>query len=151
MNAFQTPGPANLALHAAYTSTNPNTHGFGATGQLTDGSWGADAQHCFATNEDNTFPKDQVIDLGKSCEISSIKFGVPPFGSTKTIVVSISTDNATFTEVGKHEFVQNKADTAVIKTPKTSARYIKLSGTDHHEAEAQYPNTFIFLTEVEIY
>jgi len=151
MNAFQTPGPANLALHAAYTSTNPNTHGFGATGQLTDGSWIADAQYCFATNEDISFPKDQVIDLGKSCEISSIKFGVPPFGSTKTIVVSISTDNITFTEVGKHEFAQNKEETAVIKLPKSAARYVKLSAPDHYESVVTYPNTFIFLTEVEVY
>ena len=151
MNAFQTPGPANLALHAAYTSTNPNTHGFGATGQLTDGSWAADAQHCFATNEENTFPKDQVIDLGKPCEITTIKFGVPPFGSTKTIVVSISADNKTFTEAGKHEFTQNQAETAVIKVPKTAARYVKLSAPDHHEPVVNYPNTFIFLTEVEVY
>jgi sialate O-acetylesterase len=151
MNAFQTPGPPNLALHATYTSTNPNTHGFGATGQLTDGSWIADAQHCFATNEDVTFPKDQVIDLGKPCDISRIKFGVPPFGSTKTIVVSISADNTTFTEVGKHEFAQNQAETVVIKTDGNSARYIKLSSPDHHDPVVQYPNTFIFLSEVEVY
>ncbi len=151
MNAFQTPGPTNLALHAAYTSTNPNTHGFGATGQLTDGSWTADAQHCFATNEDNTFPKVQVIDLGKSCEITSIKFGVPPSGSTKTIVVSLSADNTTFAEVGKREFAQNKEETAVIKVANPAARYVKLSAPDHHEPVVTYPNTFIFLTEVEVY
>ena len=151
MNAFQTPGPVNLALHAPYTSTNTNTKGFGAAGQLTDGSWVADAEHCFATNEDNTFPKDQVIDLGKSHDITTITFGVPPFGSTKTIVVSVSTDNNTFTETGKHEFTQNQAQTAVIKVPGTSARYVKLSGADHHEAVVQYPNTFIFLTEVEVF
>lgn len=151
INAFQTPGPTNLALHATYTSTNPNTHGFGATGQLTDGSWTADAQHCFATNEDNTFPKDQVIDLGKHFEITSIKFGVPPFGSTKTIIVSTSSDNTTFTEVGKHEFAQNKEETAVIKVAKPPARYVKLSAPDHHEPVVTYPNTFIFLSEVEVY
>lgn len=31
-----------------------------------------------------------MIDLGKSCEITTLKFGVPQFGSTETIVVSLS-------------------------------------------------------------
>ncbi len=152
MNAFRTPGPINLARHARYTCTNPNVHGWNANGQLTDGSWIADAKQCFATNDEDTFPKDQVIDLGVLCDITAIKFGVPPFGSTKTIVVSVSIGgNETFTAVGKHEFSQNRAETATIKTTATSARFVKLSSTDHHDAVVQYPNTFIFLTEVEVY
>ena len=151
MNAFRTPGSVNLALHAPYTSTNPNTQNFGSTGQLTDGSWVSDAQHCFATNDDNNFPKDQVVDLGKSHEITTIKFGVPPFGSTKTVRVSVSVDGTTFTEVGQYVFAQKKVENAVIKLNPTFVRYLKLSATDHHDSEAQYSNKFVFLSEVEVY
>ena len=31
------------------------------------------------------------------------------------------------------------------------AKYVKLSAPDHHEPVVTYPNTFIFLTEVEVY
>ena len=59
--------------------------------------------------------------------------------------------NTTFTEVVKYEFAQNKAEFAVIKLPKSSARYVKLSAPDHHEPVVSYPNIFVFLTEVEVY
>ena len=151
MNSFLIPGPRNLALHAPYTTTNPNTHGFGDSGGLTDGAWGVGPKQCFATDYDDKFPKDMVVDLGKPQELNIIKFGVPPFGSTKTIVVSISADGKEFTEIGKHEFPQNKQETAAIKTPGTPARYIKLSGIDHHDAVVGHSNTILFITEVEAY
>jgi len=151
MNAFLTPGPVNLALRAPYTTTHPNIYNFGSTGQLTDGSWVADSQHCFATNEDDKFPKDQVVDLGQTHEITSLKFGVPPFGSTKTVLVAVSLDGKIFTEAGNHVFGQNKAESAVIKLKPTLARYVKLSAPDHHDPVVQYPNTFVFLSELEVY
>ena len=147
--SFAAPKFANLALRAPYTCSNPNTHNYGASGQLTDGSWIADGAHCFASNEDDKFPKDVVVDLQEAKELRQLKFGVPPFGSTKTVVASVSADGKTFTEVGSHVFSQEKAETVVLPFKSTKARYIKLTFTDRHDKQVGYPIGFMFMTELE--
>jgi len=147
--AFCAPEPVNLALHAPYTCTNPNTHGYGASGQLTDGSWIADGDHCFASNEDDKFPKDVVVDLQEAREVRRLKFGVPPFGSTKTVLAAISTDGSTFTDVGKHVFSQEKAEIAILNFAPAKARFIRLTYTDRYDKQVIYPIGFVFTTELE--
>lgn len=148
-SAFRAPRPVNYALRASYTCSNPNKHGFGASGQLTDGSWVADGAHCFASNDDNTFPKEVVVDLREPCVLREVKFGVPPFGSTRTVIVSASEDGKSYVEIGRHEFAQSKAETAILKANQVKSRYLKLVYPDHHEARVQYSNTFVFTTELE--
>lgn len=148
-SAFRAPRPVNYALNAPYTCSNPNRYNWGASGQLTDGSWDANQEHCFASNNEDAFPKEVVVDLGEPRALSEVKFGVPPFGSTRTIVASASEDGKNYVELGKHEFTQSKAETATIKANATKARYIRLVYPDHHAAEVQYSNTFVFTTELE--
>ena len=149
--AFRAPRKVNFALNAPYSTPTPNAYNWGASGQLTDGSWIADAGHCFATNDADTFPKEVTVDLKEVHPLAKISFGVPPFGSTKTVAVAISEDGKTFTEVGKHDFPQGKAETAEIKTNQAKARYIKLTYLDRHEKQVQYPIGFCFTTELEAY
>ncbi len=147
--AFRAPRPINYALNAPYTCSNPNRYNWGASGQLTDGSWEANQEHCFASNDEDTFPKEIVVDLQEPRALREVKFGVPPFGSTKTVIVSASADGKTYQELGRHEFPQSQPGVASVKANQTKARYIKLVYPDHHEAKVQYPNTFVFTTELE--
>ena len=149
--AFRTPGPVNIALKAPYTCSNPNTHNWGANGQLTDGSWVADGSHCFSTNEDDQFPKEVVVDLSEAKTLCKLKFGVPPFGSTKTVIASISEDGKTFTEVGRKEFAQDKAEMATFSFNPFKARYIKLVCPERWDRVVQFPVGFIFMTELEAF
>ena len=151
MNSFRTPGPKNLALRASYTCSNPNTHNWGASGQLTDGSWTGDGATCFASNEDDVFPKDATVDLGKIQTIHRLVFGVPGFGSTKTLVAEVSQDGKTFQEVGRQVFAQGKEDRTNLKLAATPARYVRLKAIDRHDNANQFPIGFVFITELEVY
>ncbi|MEN9361571.1 MAG: hypothetical protein RL095_3106 [Verrucomicrobiota bacterium] len=151
MNSFRTPGPKNLALKAPYTCSNPNTHGWGASGQLTDGSWAADAQGCFASNEDDVFPKEVTVDLGQVQPLKRLVFGVPAFGSTRTLVAEVSADGKTFREAGRQVFEQGKEARATLKLAATPARYVRLKAIDRHPQVKQFPVGFVFISELEVY
>jgi lysophospholipase L1-like esterase len=144
------PLTANLAEGCKYVCSDPNTHNWGIGG-LTDGSWEADAGHCFATNEADAFPKTATIDLEKAAMVGSVIVGTPQFGSTKTITVSVSADGKTFTEVGTHTFELKKAERFTFKFEPVNARYVRLTYLDHYPDNNGYPNTFIFTTEAEVY
>jgi lysophospholipase L1-like esterase len=141
-------GP-NLALHKNYVSSNPNAYGW--DGGLTDGSWVAAAGTTYATDDHPEFPKTVTIDLEKPESIGYVLVGVPPFGATKEIVVSLSTDNQTFTRVGACVFPQNAAVKHLYTFPATQARYIRLTYPNHYDATVQYPPNYVFTTEVEAY
>ncbi|PQV63329.1 Lysophospholipase L1 [Abditibacterium utsteinense] len=142
-------GP-NLALHKPYSSTDPNVYGYG-TGGLTDGSWSGEQPHTFASGELSTFPKATTIDLGAATSVSQVQIGVPAFGSTKTIRVSLSADGENFTEVGSHVFplAVERRHRFIFKP--VSARYVRLSYPDHYEENAGYVPNFVFTTEAEVY
>lgn len=144
------PNGENLALKKSYTCTDPNTYNWG-TGGLTDGSWEANSLHCFATGNKDEFPKSVTIDLSESASITQIVAGVPPFGSTKTIVFEVSEDGKKFTRVGSHVFEFRKEKRYTCAFSPTTARYIRLTYPDHYDEEADYPKTFAFTTEVEVY
>jgi len=141
---------ANLALNKTYASSDPNNYNWGIGG-LTDGSWEANAQHAFASGDAAAFPKTATIDLGDAKSIGDVILGVPPFGSTKTIKVSVSADGQNFTEVGSYAFSQNKEEKHRYVFAPVTARYVRLTYPDHYDEQVQYPPNFVFTTEVEVY
>lgn len=144
------PSGPNLALHRPFEASDPNRYAWGKDG-LTDGSWEASSAHCFATGDAPAFPKAVTIDLGKALRVGVVRFGVPEFGSTKTVVVSVSGDGKGFTEVGRHVFEQRLAARATVAFPTRSARWVRLTYLDRHEAMVNFPVAFCFTTEVEAF
>ncbi len=149
--AFRTSNRVNLALGASYVTTDTNQFNWGAAGQLTDGKWSEDKNSCFATNNTPQFPKMVTVDLKATHPIQLIRFGVPAFGSTKTVSVSVSDDGKDFKTVGQHLFSQEKTEIANIPLKDTTARYIRLTYLDFHSKRVQYEPTFCFTTELEVY
>jgi sialate O-acetylesterase len=139
----------NVALGKSYTSSNANTHNWNSG--LTDGNWAGANGTCYATGEAPEFPKDVIIDLGRSRQLQAVRFGVPNFGSTKTIAISVSDDGKTFQDVGSHEFPANKETRSELRFDKRPARYVRATFVDHYPQQYGYPETFGFLTEVEAY
>ena len=144
------PEGLNLALGKHYTCSDENTYNWGMGG-LTDGDWEASPQHCFATGNSPDFPKHVTIDLEKTTRVGTVIFGVPPFGSTKTVKVSISADGQTFTDVGSHQFTLRKEERATIAFPSANVRYVRLTYVDRYNEAVEYPPAFSFTTEVEVY
>ena len=142
-------GP-NLALKKPYDTSTPNKYGFGINA-LTDGSWVTDGNHTFATDDADTFPKTVTVDLGAVTPLGAVRVGVPPFGSTETIQVSLSPNGQVFTPVGSYVFTQRREERHLYKFPAAPARYVRLTYPDHYSAEADYSNKFAFTTEVEAY
>jgi lysophospholipase L1-like esterase len=80
---------SNLALNKKHDSSAPNTGGWDLG--LVDGSWVANSAHTYATDNTANFPKTVTIDLETPANINLVFLGVPAYGSTKTIAVSVST------------------------------------------------------------
>jgi len=144
------PSGPNLAQGKTYTASDPNVYNYGY-GALTDGSWEANGQHCFASGDKDTFPKTATIDLGNSSKVASILLGVPAFGATKTIEVQVSTDGTQFTSVGSHTFDEAKEARYTYSFPAVDARYIRLSYPDHYKDGHGYSPLFSFTTECAVY
>jgi sialate O-acetylesterase len=155
-SAFHTHWPVdpdlgdNFARGCSWQSNDQNPYGWDVG--LTDGSWASYPPNAFATNATDAYPKHVTIDLKQPRAMNLIRFGVPEFGSTKTVAVSISSGGTTFREVGRHTFSLGKAEQAAVSFPEATAREIRLSYLDHHDQTAgEFPNTFSFTTEVEAY
>ena len=144
------PEGANLALGKRYVANDENKSNWGIGG-LTDGSWEANPQHCFATGASPDFPKTVTIDLEKAQRVGTVNFGVPPFGATKNVKVAVSADGQNFTVVGGYQFSQRKEERTTVAFPATEARYVRLIYADHYDDEIQYPPVYGFTTEVEVY
>ena len=143
------PTGANLALHKPYTASDPNVYGFGM-GALTDGEFTGDGK-VFASGDKDTFPKTATIDLGAVTPVSQVRVGVPSFGSTKTIKVSVSADGQNFTEVGTRTFPLAVERRQLFTFKATPARYVRLSYPDHYDDERGYSRNFAFTSEVEVF
>jgi len=142
---------ANLALNKPYTSSDPNTYGPDWRLGLTDGNWGSDSRHCFASGNAATFPKYATIDLGSAVAINRVTLGVPDIGSTKTIKVEIGTDGTAFDEVGSVESTLGKAERLTVRFPLATARYVRLAYTANYAEKKGYDANFVFTQEVEVY
>ena len=143
-------GKNNHALGKPYNSSDHNN--FGWHGGLTDGSFASEQKHCFATSTGQKFPKNVVVDLQKTIPIKSVLVGVPCFGSTKKVDVSVSKDNKSFTSIGTLEFGQGKADKKSVKSADPiPARYVKLDYLDKHPNMVTFDPNFMFTTEVMVF
>jgi sialate O-acetylesterase len=141
-------GP-NLALGKPVDASNPNKWGWDSG--LVDGDWSPGAPTTWASGNDDTFPKTATIDLQTAANISLIETGVPNFGSTKTVKVSISTDGQNFTDVGTYVFSLRKEERHLFTFPAVLARYVRLTYPDHYPDTVGYDPLFVFTTEVEVY
>jgi hypothetical protein len=148
--ALPAPSGPNLALGKPYAVSDPNRYNFGY-GALTDGSFEGNGQHTFATGDADSFPKTATIDLGTASPIGVVVVGMPPFGSTKTVVVSVSADGEHFTEVGRHVFSLRREEKKTFRFPATTARFVRLTYPDHYAESVGYTPTFSFTSEVEVY
>lgn len=148
--ALPAPTGPNLALGKKYVSDNPNTYGYGIGG-LTDGSWVADGQHTFASDDKTTFPKSVTIDLENPGVVGDVIVGVPPFGSTKTVSVSISADGQKYTDIGSYVFSQHDEERHSFRFAPRVARFVRLTYPDHYPEEAGFNANFVFTSEVEVY
>ncbi|BCM90674.1 hypothetical protein IAD21_02531 [Abditibacteriota bacterium] len=147
--AQQTTPPVNLALKKSFVSSDPNMSGWNKG--LTDGSWRSAQGPTFATGNSATFPKDVTIDLETPVSVGYVAVGVPGFGSTKTIDVSLSEDGTTFTGVGTYTFSVNKEEKHLFSFPAATARFVRLTYVDHSDEKVSYPVTHAFTTEVAVY
>lgn len=150
--AQQTPAPAapvNLALNKKYVSSDPNAGNWGEG--LTDGSWDTQRTKTFATGNTSTFPKTVTVDLETPLSIGYIGIGVPPFGSTKTVAVEVSADNAAFTELGRYVFSQKKEEKHLFTFDAVTARYVRLKYLDTYPEQVNFQPTYVFTTEVVVY
>lgn len=148
--ANRPPGPKNLALKAKYESSDPNKYSWGING-LTDGSWNGNSSNCYATGDSPAFPKIVTVDLGKAYTINQMNFGVPKFGSTRTVSASISKDGKTFTDVGSYKFTLRKEEKTTLKFTAAEARYVRLTFVDNYTEKVDYSPAFGFITELEVF
>ncbi len=134
----------NLAKDKPFVSSDPNLKGWNIG--LTSGS------HIFATTESPNFPKYVTIDLERTVTLSSVVVGVPNFGSTKTINVSISTDGSDYKQVGSYVFTPDMEERHTYFLTRTPARYIRLTYPDHYPQSIKgYDPNFVFTSIVEAY
>lgn len=147
-----TPAPPgeNLALHKTYKSTDPNTFNWGIGG-LTDGSWESDAAHCFATGNADAFPKTVTIDLGAVASVGGLRLGVPEFGSTRNVALSLSADGRTFADVARVAFAQRKRAARTFVFAPVRARFVRITYADSWPEAVEYPPAFCFTTECEVW
>ncbi|RYX82012.1 hypothetical protein EON83_21540 [bacterium] len=146
----QTATPStNLAKGKKYVSSDLNTAGW--DGGLTDGSWRSERENTYATGNSTVFPKTVTIDLEAPVSLGYVAIGVPPFGSTKTVKVSLSEDGVTFTEVGSTTFSLKKEEKHLFDFAAQTARYVRLTYVDNYTENAGYPPVHAFTTEVAVY
>ena len=141
-------GP-NLALGATWVSSDQNKYGWDSG--LTDGMWDAGNGTTYASGDADAFPKTVTVDLQKPAAIGLVAVGVPSFGSTKTIDVSLSSDGTTFTDVGSYVFTLKKEERHLFTFAPVNARYVRLTYPDHYPDNNGYTPTFVFTTELEAF
>ncbi len=143
------PRKDDLALNKPWTSSDPNGAGWNG---LTDGIYGLTNPECFATANTDTFPKTVTIDLQRPATIASVVTATVPDGATKTVSVSVSSSADTgFAVVGTHVFVQHQEEKYTCRFPPVTARYVRLTFTDHYATGLYGSPFFVFLQEVEVY
>ena len=142
-------GP-NLALKKSYVTSDSNLYSYG-TGGLTDGSFSGEQPHTFATGEIDAFPKTATVDLGAIQTLALVRLGVPNFGSTKNVQLSLSEDGQKFTTVGDYQFTLRRAEKHLFHFAAMPARYVRVTYLDHYPDFNGYNANFAFSTELEAY
>jgi hypothetical protein len=140
----------NLALNKKWTSSAPNPSGWDKG--LTDGIWTGRSPQVYATdNSGHTFPKTVTIDLESVSTLGHVLIGVPDYGSTKTVAVSISENGKDFTEVGRYDFTLRKAEKRLFNFKPAPARYVRLTYVENHKEQVIYPVGHGFTTDAQVF
>jgi lysophospholipase L1-like esterase len=139
----------NLALGRPFVSSDINRAGWNKG--LTDGSWRGSIGSVFATGGSHAFPKTVTVDLQASHTVVSVAVGVPHFGSTKTVRVSLSADQTNFQEVGTYVFSLRKEEKHLFSFAPTRARYVRLTYIDNYDESVIYPAGHAFTSELAAY
>ena len=140
----------NLAFHKSYTQTDPNTHGYGKG--LTDGVTNTDGKNgVFASGKGDVYPKIVTVDLETVQTVSRIVLHNAKDGSTKNVLLLVSTDGEAFENVATHTF--GEMDTAVetFSFPPTQSRYVRLTFVDTWGNKTHGSPDFMFLRELQVY
>jgi acyl-CoA thioesterase-1 len=140
----------NLARRCTYQESSANTFGYGPG--LTDGIKDKDTvPGVYATGDEPNYPKTTTIDLREVREVGRVVIHNSTDGSTKTVTVSLSTDGATFTEIGRHGFGQGDGALATLSFPPVPARFVRLSFLDTWGNETHGSRDYMFLREAEVF
>ncbi len=139
----------DLALHKKYVTSDPNVSGWD-TG-LTDGAWNPDRGQTFATGDSPLFPKTATVDLEAPTSLGYVALGTPPYGSTKTVTVSVSTNGTEFTTISRYVFSLNKGENHLLTVTPVVARYVRLTYVDHYADAAGFSPNYAFTSELAVY
>lgn len=140
----------NLALNRPFATSCPTLPGW--TG-LVDGIKDSDsAPACFATANDDGFPKYVVIDLGADCTISKVVVYNSANGNTRTVALSCSTDGVTYRKLRDPDFVFEDQDAIALSVAfqPRQARYVRVSMLDTWKQGLGGDNC-LFLREIEVF
>ncbi len=139
----------NVAAGKPHVSSDPNSQNWDSG--LTDGNWGNQPPHCYATGSNPTFPKTVTIDLGNSETVHHIAYGTPNVGATKTVAISLSEDGTTFVEIHRNEFPVKRTSAVQARFAPQKARYVRATFVDSYPSQDTYGRDFGFLSELEVY
>ena len=147
---FVLPTGENLAYKKEVICARPNRYKWSPS-HLVDGKWSPKQTYCFATDREDIFPKSVAVDLGEVKKIHAVRFGVPYFGSTKTVSVSVSTNGVDFEGVGISNFKQGFVQRSVLQFDPMDARYVRLTFLNRYDHKEGYTVGYQFVTELEVY
>ncbi|MBI4977802.1 MAG: sialate O-acetylesterase [Spirochaetes bacterium] len=143
-----------IAMNKPWKCSHPNAaqNAAGNYGGLTDGIADDNGRNVFSTDSATNFPKNAVIDLKGSFNVSAIRVYNSKLGGTKTVEVLVSSDGENYTAVGQKEFTNYSDeiyDAGTLKLEKVS--FVKIVFHDVHDLSFQNKkNGFVFLREVEV-
>ncbi|MHB8997545.1 MAG: GDSL-type esterase/lipase family protein [Armatimonadota bacterium] len=143
--------PINLALNRPYASSCPTLPGW--TGLL-DGDKDSDsAPGCFATSNEEAYPKYVVIDLGADCAVSKVIVYNSSNGNTRTVSLSSSVDGVNYKKLRDPDFIfadrEPTALTVGFQQPRP-VRYVRVTFLDSWKNGLGGDNC-MFLREVEVF
>jgi len=138
----------NVALHGSLIESSRNPFGWHG---LVDGVTESDLRPgCYATENDNKFPKFVTIDLGAPHEISKIVIHNSRNGNTKTVNLYTSLDGQKFAALWTHIFPRDKQYAFTHEFPPRKARYVKIEFADTHGGGLG-GDYYMFLREVQVF
>ncbi|MEK6794664.1 MAG: sialate O-acetylesterase [Spirochaetota bacterium] len=143
-----------IAMGKPFVCSHPNSsqYAIGSYGGLTDGLLDDNARTIFSTDGSMTFPKNVTIDLKGSFTVDTIRVYNSAQGGTKNVSVQVSSDGASFTEVGKTEFKNYTMDVYELKgLSLKNVSQVRIVFENVHEISIwKKVNGFVLIRELEV-
>ncbi len=118
---------------------------------LVDGVTDSDsAPGCFATGNDDQFPKSVTIDLQRPCSINRVAVHNSANGNTRGIVISCSEDGADYEQLREFIFPQGEPLTLNHRFNDRPAQFVRVEFTNTWGGGLGGDNT-IFCREIEVF